>query len=81
MNKHSSILQTIVNYGHYKCFRNWALVANFQNYNNLVIEIIVERISLTSFSGMFDGLDVGAADLSRRHKSDDFNSFLMQLFF
>jgi hypothetical protein len=43
--------------------------------------IIVERISLMPFGRMFGGLDVRAADLSQRHKSDDFDSFLMHLFF
>jgi len=41
----------------------------------------VERIGLMAFGRMFNGLDNEAADLSQRHKFDDFNSFLMHLFF
>ncbi len=41
----------------------------------------VERIGLASFGRMSGKLNVRAADLGRRHKTDDFNSFLMHLFF
>ncbi len=51
--------------------------------HNLIKVIIrnVERIDLTSFGRIFARPIVMAADLSRRHKSDDFNSFLIHLFF
>jgi hypothetical protein len=42
---------------------------------------VVERINLSSLSREHARLNVVAADLSHRHKSDDFNSFLMHLFF
>jgi len=42
---------------------------------------IVERIEFLPDRQMHVRLDVVAADLSRRHKSDDFNSFLVHLFF
>jgi hypothetical protein len=45
------------------------------------IPINVERIDLASFSRIPVRPKVVAADLGRRHKSDDFNSFLMHLFF
>jgi hypothetical protein len=41
----------------------------------------VERVELMPDGQMHVRLDIMAADLSRRHKSDDFNSFLMHLFF
>ncbi len=41
----------------------------------------VERVELTPDGQMHVRLDVMAADLSRRHKSDDSDSFLMHLFF
>ncbi len=41
----------------------------------------VERIESMPDGWMHVRLDVMAADLSQRHKSDDFNSFLMHLFF
>jgi len=41
----------------------------------------VERIELTPDGGMHIRLDVMVADSCQRHKSDDFNSFLMHLFF
>ncbi len=41
----------------------------------------VERIGLASLSRRYDRLNVIAADLSCRHKSDDSDSFLMHLFF
>jgi len=41
----------------------------------------VERIDLGPDGQMHIRLNVVAADLSCRHKSDDFNSFLMHLFF
>ncbi len=41
----------------------------------------VERIDLMSFGRIFARPIVMAADLSHRHKSDDFNSFLIHLFF
>ncbi len=43
--------------------------------------IIVERIYLSSLGREYARLKVVAADLGHRHKSDDFNSFLMHLFF
>jgi hypothetical protein len=42
---------------------------------------IVERIDLSSLVREHTKLNVVAADLGHRHKSDDFNSFLMHLFF
>jgi hypothetical protein len=44
-------------------------------------KLVVERIDLSSLGRGHARLNVVAADLSRRHKSDDFNSFLMHLFF
>jgi hypothetical protein len=41
----------------------------------------VERIELMPDGQTHIRLDVMAPDLSRRHKSDDFNSFLMHWFF
>ena len=41
----------------------------------------MERIGLALVGRMSVKLNVRAADLSHRHKSDDFNSFLMHLFF
>ena len=41
----------------------------------------MERIDLSSLGKGYARLNVVAADLGRRHKSDDFNSFLMHLFF
>jgi hypothetical protein len=41
----------------------------------------VERIDLSPLSREYARLNVMAADLGSRHKSDDFNSFLMHLFF
>ncbi len=41
----------------------------------------VERMDLTSLSRMYVKLKVIAADLGHRHKSANFNSFLMHLFF
>ncbi len=59
----------------------WSLL-NFRNFG-LVIQKqqIVERIDLASFGKKDVRLKVVAAYLGRRHKSDDFNSFLMHLFF
>ncbi len=49
---------------------------------NIYIYIyIVERIDLSSLGREYARLNVVMADLGRRHKSDDFNSFLMHLFF
>ena len=50
-------------------------------FTNGVLNVNVERIDLTSFGRIFARPIVMAADLSRRHKSDDFNSFLIHLFF
>jgi hypothetical protein len=47
---------------------------NVNNYN-------VERIDLSALGREYTWLNVMAADLGHRHKSDDFNSFLMHLFF
>ncbi len=44
-------------------------------------DVNVERIDLTTFGRIVARSIVMAADLSRRHKSDDFNSFLIHLFF
>jgi hypothetical protein len=44
------------------------------------ITTVVERIDLMSFDRICTRPIVMAADLSRRHKSDDFNSFLIHLF-
>jgi hypothetical protein len=41
----------------------------------------VERIDLASFDREIIRPNVVAADLGHNHKSDDFNSFLMHLFF
>ncbi len=41
---------------------------------------IVERIDLAPDGEIRVRLNVTAADLGHRHKSDDFNSFLMHLF-
>jgi hypothetical protein len=49
----------------------------------LVMSLIftVERIDLASFGKKEVRLKVVAADLGRRHKCDNFNSFLTHLFF
>ena len=44
-------------------------------------DVNVERIDLTSFGRIVARPIVMVADLGRRHKSDDFNSFLIHLFF
>jgi hypothetical protein len=44
-------------------------------------EIVVAGVELMPDGQMHIRLDVMAADLSQRHKSDDFNSFLMHRFF
>ena len=50
-------------------------------FMNGVLNVNVERIDLMSFGRIFARPIVMAEDLSRRHKSDDFNSFLIHLFF
>jgi hypothetical protein len=42
---------------------------------------IVERIDLSSLGREYARPNVVATDLSHRHKSDDFKSFLMHLLF
>jgi hypothetical protein len=42
---------------------------------------VVERIDLAPLGREYARVNVVAADLGHRHKSDDFNSFLMHLFF
>ncbi len=50
----------------------------FYKFFNLYL---VERIDLALLSRIHVRPKVMAADLGHRHKSDDFNSFLMHLFF
>jgi hypothetical protein len=44
-------------------------------------KLAVERIDLMSFGRIFARPIVLPAGLSRRHKSDNFNSFLIHMFF
>jgi hypothetical protein len=62
----------------------WRFQSNTHNTYNYIIKTkwsYVERIDLSSLGREHVMLNVVAADLSCRHKSDDFNSFLMHLFF
>jgi hypothetical protein len=46
-------------------------ICSGQLFSYTWLDTIVERIGLTAFARMLNGLIGEAADLSRRHKSDD----------